>query len=47
MEPRKVVMKYKDGNEVTYTLKNFKPNAEMVVTVQLRQEPRRGGDDMR
>lgn len=30
MEPRKVVMKYKDGNEVTYTLKNFKPNAEMV-----------------
>src|SRR5690606_29039486 len=25
MEPRKVVMKYKDGNEVTYTLKNFKP----------------------
>src|SRR5690606_30863955 len=22
MEPRKVVMKYKDGNEVTYTLKN-------------------------
>ena len=30
MEPRKVVMKYKDGNEVTYILKNFKPNAEMV-----------------
>ncbi|MBZ0205974.1 MAG: outer membrane lipoprotein carrier protein LolA [Flavobacteriales bacterium] len=30
MEPRKVVMKYKDGNEVTYVLKNFKPNAEMV-----------------
>ena len=30
MEPRKVVMKYKDGNEVTYTLKKFTPNAEMV-----------------
>jgi len=30
MEPRKVLMKYKDGNEVTYTLKNFKPNQEMV-----------------
>lgn len=30
MEPRKVVMKYKDGNVVTYTLKNFTPNAEMV-----------------
>ncbi|MCC6839346.1 MAG: outer membrane lipoprotein carrier protein LolA [Flavobacteriales bacterium] len=30
MEPRKVVMKYKDGNVVTYTLKRFKPNAEMV-----------------
>lgn len=30
MEPRKVVMKYKDGNMVTYTLKNFKPNAELV-----------------
>lgn len=30
MEPRKVVMKYKDGNEVTYILKSFKPNAEMV-----------------
>lgn len=30
MEPRKVVMKYKDGNEVTYVLKNFKANAEMV-----------------
>lgn len=30
MEPRKVVMKYKDGNEVTYILKKFTPNAEMV-----------------
>jgi len=30
MEPRKVVMKYKDGNVVTYVLKTFKPNAEMV-----------------
>ncbi|MBP8823112.1 MAG: outer membrane lipoprotein carrier protein LolA [Flavobacteriales bacterium] len=30
MEPRKVVMKYKDGNVVTYSLKRFKPNAEMV-----------------
>lgn len=30
MEPRKVVMKYKDGNVVTYILKRFKPNAEMV-----------------
>ncbi|HMN06496.1 MAG TPA: outer membrane lipoprotein carrier protein LolA [Flavobacteriales bacterium] len=30
MEPRKVVMKYKDGNEVTYTLKRFVPNAELV-----------------
>ena len=30
MEPRKVEMKYKDGNDVTYVLKSFKPNAEMV-----------------
>lgn len=30
MEPKKVVMKYKDGNEVTYILKRFTPNAEMV-----------------
>ena len=30
MEPHKVVMKYKDGNEVTYILKKFTPNAEMV-----------------
>lgn len=30
MEPKKVVMKYKDGNVVTYVLKTFKPNAEMV-----------------
>lgn len=30
MEPKKVVMKYKDGNEVTYVLKKFTPNAEMV-----------------
>ncbi len=30
MEPRKVEMKYKDGNEVTYVLKKFTPNAEMV-----------------
>jgi outer membrane lipoprotein-sorting protein len=30
MEPRRVEMRYKDGNVVTYTLKNFKPNAEMV-----------------
>lgn len=30
MEPKKVVMKYKDGNEVTYILKRFVPNAEMV-----------------
>lgn len=30
MEPKKVVMKYKDGNVVTYTLKKFTPNAEMV-----------------
>lgn len=30
VEPRRVVMKYKDGNEVTYTLKRFVPNAEMV-----------------
>ena len=30
MEPRKVEMKYKDGNEVTYVLKNFRPNADMV-----------------
>ncbi len=30
MEPRKVVMKYKDGNEVTYILRKFTPNAEMV-----------------
>lgn len=30
MEPRRVVMKYKDGNEVTYVLKRFVPNAEMV-----------------
>ena len=30
MEPRKVEMKYKDGNDVTYILKRFTPNAEMV-----------------
>lgn len=30
MEPKKVVLKYKDGNEVTYILKRFVPNAEMV-----------------
>lgn len=29
-EPLRVVMKYKDGNVVTYTLKRFKPNAELV-----------------
>jgi outer membrane lipoprotein-sorting protein len=30
MEPRKVEMRYKDGNVVTYELKRFTPNAEMV-----------------
>lgn len=30
LEPLKVEMHYKDGNVVTYVLKHFRPNAEMV-----------------